>query len=665
MDSFVTALFTWIEHHPHVAGLGVALLCFAESLALVGFLLPGAALMFGVGALVGSGVLELWPTLAWSALGAIAGDGVSFWLGKSNHQRIRVMWPFKRYPDLIARSTDFFHRHGAKSIVFARFIGPLRPIVPVVAGMLDMPSRRFYVVNIISGIFWAPVYVIPGMVFAASLGLAAEVATRLAVMIGFVIVLVLVAGWLARALFRLFHPRALPIINRILEWSELHPVAGRLPAALLDPEHPEARGVTLMAAILLIAIVFFTLLLASLGIDLISNIDSFLLNELQLLRTTWMDHVMVAITELGDATVLVSLFAALLGWLLWKRRWTAAAHWCGATLFALALTQVISWSTHFTRNDDLSTGISAFSFPSSHTTLSTVVYGFLAVLIAREVRVSVRWLIYALFAALITAIAFSHLYLGVHWLSDVMGGLTLGLVWVALLGIAYRRHPASTLPLSGLLIISMLTTALAYGWHSYRNFDDDVQRYARKVEYVTIAESEWLLGGWRTLPSHRNDLRGWKSQPLSIQYAGDLQVLESMLTRRGWKQPVKIDAFNWLQWLDESISPQRQPLLPQLHDGRTEAMLLISQDYLAPRLLTLRLWDSGIRLQPNNVPLWTGSVAYLAVPADTSLHVPRVQPNFDEAFRDFAPEVSSLPHRISPADEQRSATLLIEGLYLE
>ena len=93
-------------------------------------------------------------------------------------------------------------------------------------------------------------------------------------------------------------------------------------------------------------------------------------------------------------------------------------------------------------------------------------------------------------------------------------------------------------------------------------------------------------------------------------------------------------------------------------------MLLISQDYLAPRLLTLRLWDSGIRLQPGNVPLWTGSVAYLAVPAEASLHVPRVQPNFDEAFRDFAPEVSSLPHRSSPADEQHAATLLIEGLYL-
>ena len=83
------------------------------------------------------------------------------------------------------------------------------------------------------------------------------------------------------------------------------------------------------------------------------------------------------------------------------------------------------------------------------------------------------------------------------------------------------------------------------------------------------------------------------------------------------------------------------------------------------RLLTLRLWDSGIRLQPNNVTLWVGNVTYLAVPAGASLHLPRVQPNFEEAFADFTPEVKSLPHRIVPADEKRPATMLIEGLNLE
>lgn len=662
MDSLITALFGWIEHHPHLAGLGVALIAFAESLALVGMILPGAALMFGVGALVGSGVLELWPTLAWAAAGAIAGDGVSFWLGKRFHQRIRVMWPFNRYPLLFARSTDFFHRHGTKSIIFARFIGPLRPIVPVVAGMLDMPNRRFFAANVISGIFWAPVYVLPGMVFAASLGIAAEVATRLAVMVGLVILLVLVAGWLVRALFRLLHPRALPIIQRTLEWSRLHPVAGKLPAALLDPAHPEARGLTLMALILLAATLSFTLLLAALGGDVINNIDSFALNGLQALRTPWGDQLMVLFTELGDAAVLAPLFAALLGWLLWKRRWMAAAHWCGATLFALALTVALKWSTEITRPNDIYTGIGALSFPSGHSALSVVVYGFLAVLIAREVRVSLRWLVYALFAGLIIAIAFSRLYLGVHWLSDVTGGLSLGLIWVALLGIAYRRHPATTLPLGGLLLITSLTITAAFGWHATTRFDEDLQRYARKMEYRTLALADWREEGWRNLPGQRNDLRGWKSHPLSIHYAGDLHRLETVLQDHDWQQPVKAGAINWLQWFNKSNAPQQQPLLPQLHDGHTETLLLIKVEPSTSRLLALRLWASGLQLQPGATPLWIGNVSYLAIPAGVSLHVPRTQPGFEQAFAQFVHDTAALPQQFKRAEGQRTATLLIEGL---
>lgn len=665
MESMIASLFAWISAHPHLAGLAVALLTFSESLALVGLFLPGAALMFGVGALVGTGVLELWSTLAWSALGAVAGDGVSFWLGKRFHQRIRVMWPFSRHPELIARSTDFLHRHGAKSIVFARFIGPLRPIVPAVAGMLDMSSRRFLVVNVISGIFWAPVYVIPGMVFTASLGLAAEVATRLAVMIGLLIALVLVAGWLARTLFRLIHPRALVIIHRVLEWSQLHPVAGQLPATLLDPAHPEARGLTLMALILLAAATAFGFMLHALGGATVTNLDTYLLHTLQALRTPWIDHLMVALTELGDSAVLAPLFATLFGWLIWKRRWMAAAHWGGATLFALALVQVVRWSTHVVGPGDLTPAMDALSFPSGHSTLSAVVYGFLAVLIARETRVTWRWPVYGLFAALISAIAFSRLYLGVHWLSDVVGGLALGLAWVALLGIAYRRHPASTLPLSGLLVLASLTITLAFGWHYQRHFASDLQRYAVQIDYRVMASGEWWESGWRTLPAQRNDLRGWKSQPLSIQYAGDLTLLENTLAARGWKRALHATASNWLQWFNNAAPPHQQPLLPQLHDGRSESLLLISQDYVGHRLLALRLWESGIRLQPGDVPLWVGNISYLAVPAGASLQLPRAQDNFSEAFGDFVPEITMLPHRVSAATAQRGVTLLLEGVATE
>jgi hypothetical protein len=147
---------------------------------------------------------------------------------------------------------------------------------------------------------------------------------------------------------------------------------------------------------------------------------------------------------------------------------------------------------------------------------------------------------------------------------------------------------------------------------------------------------------------------------LSIQYAGDLAVLEKELEARGWKRPVPITATSWLQWFNAATPPLQQPLLPQLHDGRSEALLLISRDYVIPRLLVLRLWESGIHLQPGDVPLWVGNVSYLAVPPGARLYLPRVQPNFDEAFNDFVPEVSSLPHRVSPATAQRAATLLLE-----
>jgi membrane protein DedA with SNARE-associated domain/membrane-associated phospholipid phosphatase len=660
MDSLTAPLFTWISAHPQLAGLVVAFVAFSESLALIGLFLPGAALMFGVGALVGAGALDLWLTLAWSAVGAIAGDSVSFWLGKRFHQRIKIMWPFSKHPELIARSTDFFYRHGAKSIVFARFIGPLRPIVPAVAGMLDMPGRRFFPVNVISGLFWAPVYVVPGMVFATSLGLAAEVATRLAVMIGLLIAVVLLFVWLARRSFNLIHPHALVFIHRLMEWSTLHPLAGHLPATLLDPEHPEARGLTLMAVILLLAAVVFGTLLHAISGAMLPNVDTYLLHTLQSLRTPWIDQLMVVITEMGDSAVLAPLFVALLIWLGWKRRWMAAAHWLGATLFALALTQTIQWAFQTLRPGHGGEVMDAFSFPSGPSTLSVVIYGFLAVLITRESRLSLRWLIYMLFALLIGAIAFSRIYLGIQLFSDVSGGLALGLIWVALLGIAYRRHPAATLPLGGLLTLTALTVTISFGWHYSHHFNSDMKRYAVKVDYHMMARSDWWEKGWQTLPASRNDLRGWHSQPLSIQYAGDLAVLEKVLSSHGWSRPLPVTTTSWLQWFNATTPPQQQPLLPQLHDGRNETLRLISLDPTAPRLLVLRLWESGIHLQPDDVPLWIGNVSYLAVPPGARLYLPRVQANFDQAFDAFVPQISDLPHRLSPPSSGRGTTLLLE-----
>ena len=91
----------WITAHHAWAGLAVFLISLSESLVIVGLFVPGVAMMFGIGTLVAMGALNLWVTLACAAAGAVAGDGISYWLGYHYKDRLRDMWPFRRYPALM------------------------------------------------------------------------------------------------------------------------------------------------------------------------------------------------------------------------------------------------------------------------------------------------------------------------------------------------------------------------------------------------------------------------------------------------------------------------------------------------------------------------------------------------------------------------------------
>ena len=148
-------IIQWIQLHPSTAGIAVFALSMAESLVVVGLLVPGTAMMFAVGALVGTGVLGLWSTLAWAAAGAIMGDSLGYWLGVRYQESLHGRWPFNRHPHWLEQGEAFFHRHGGKSIFIGRFVGPMRPMIPLVAGMLGMRPAVFYPANILSGLAWA------------------------------------------------------------------------------------------------------------------------------------------------------------------------------------------------------------------------------------------------------------------------------------------------------------------------------------------------------------------------------------------------------------------------------------------------------------------------------------------------------------------------------
>lgn len=165
MESLLTAeLLGWLGSHTRWLGLGIFLIALLESLAVAGLLVPGVVLLFAASALAGGSNLGLMAVLGWAFAGAVCGDLISFAMGRWFHQDIRRLRLFARHPQWLDRGESFFREYGTYSIVLGRFIGPIRPIIPMVAGMFDMPFWRFLLVNVLSALAWAPLYVLPGYV---------------------------------------------------------------------------------------------------------------------------------------------------------------------------------------------------------------------------------------------------------------------------------------------------------------------------------------------------------------------------------------------------------------------------------------------------------------------------------------------------------------------
>ena len=165
MESLLTGeLLSWLASHTRWLGLAIFLIALVESLAIAGLLVPGVVLLFAASALAGGGNLGLMAALSWAFAGAVCGDLISFAMGRWFHQDIRRLRLFARHPQWLDRGESFFRQYGTYSIVLGRFIGPIRPIIPMVAGMFDMPFWRFLLVNLLSALAWAPAYVLPGYI---------------------------------------------------------------------------------------------------------------------------------------------------------------------------------------------------------------------------------------------------------------------------------------------------------------------------------------------------------------------------------------------------------------------------------------------------------------------------------------------------------------------
>ena len=134
---------------------------FAESLVLVSVFVPASVLFLAIAALHAAGDGPFLPILLAGSLGCLAGDVVSYVIGRRTRRHINGLWPFRSRPDLLARTQLMIRRHGVYAIFASKFIGPLRPITPACAGAASMSWLAFFSASAASSVLWALAFLAP------------------------------------------------------------------------------------------------------------------------------------------------------------------------------------------------------------------------------------------------------------------------------------------------------------------------------------------------------------------------------------------------------------------------------------------------------------------------------------------------------------------------
>lgn len=162
------SLVNYVMHiAPMVQSLGgwIYVILFAvaiiESTPVLGTFTPGTLMLVFFGFLISISGLHLVYCIFAATLGAVSGDYLGYLLGRYGRRF------FKEHKGLLRIShlemgQAFFNRHGGKSILIGRFIGVIRPVVPMVAGAVHMSMRRFLPLNFFSAFLWSSILISTG-----------------------------------------------------------------------------------------------------------------------------------------------------------------------------------------------------------------------------------------------------------------------------------------------------------------------------------------------------------------------------------------------------------------------------------------------------------------------------------------------------------------------
>lgn len=429
----------------------IAVLVILECQAVFGFFVPGESLVLVCGFLVGQGVFDLDAIIVAIAFGAIVGDTIGYELGRHlglgwlrrHGARFGVR---ERHLDKIAR---FVARHGGKSVFFGHFLHFLRALMPYFAGAQRIRYGYFFIFNALGCVIWATGFTLIGFFVGQSWTVVEKWVGRAGAVAG--ILLVLVIGlvrfwsWLVQHESELRADwQALVERPRIAAFRRRFARQIDFVERRLTPGGYLGLHLTVGFLVLLLGGWWFGHLVHALVADApMVTTDERLSRWFSQHRVPVFTHAAWIVTFTGSGVWIGAVSVATAALLIWRKAWyrvvTLALAVGGGSALNVGLKHLFQRERPEFEQPLLV--LHTYSFPSGHTMAATVYYGLMAVFVMQSVP-RWRWRVLAFVSGLfvILLVALSRMYLGAHYLSDVLGAMALGLMWLATCITAVELH---------------------------------------------------------------------------------------------------------------------------------------------------------------------------------------------------------------------------------
>ena len=435
----------------------IALFLFGEGLAIP---FPTDTTVVTASALAARGHLSLVLVFLVATFSTAAGTTAAFYLGRRGSTFI--MRRAHGGAGALGRAHRFFERHGASAVLFGRFVPVVRMLISLVAGVSRMDARRFAAYNLAGAAIWATAFCAIGYFFGHHAGAFYHQLVRAALVAGFglaaLVTLAVAGGWLIEDADATWRAEG-TAWHRVLMSGPVRWLAHRSPRAqsILFRRFSAADylglNLTLGLGISFVLLLIFGAIAQSvLSRTAIVRFDLDLAEALHSGATPAGIAFWILVTRLGTISAAAVFGVGFALWYASRHGWLAFAGW----LAALAGSELLAWGLkHAIHRERPIFEVAyatepSFSFPSSHVLAALVGYGMIAYFVVR--LTSSRWwhaLAIALAAALAIAVGYSRLYLGLHFFSDVVGGLAAGAVWltasITALEVARRKQEAGVL----------------------------------------------------------------------------------------------------------------------------------------------------------------------------------------------------------------------------